>query len=421
MNTNRNIIVSSISDCREKNGVVTFMMILKSNASAFLAQGLTLKFVNFVDFPSAVGAAPSPPNRPAAMHSEQVFPLRSDLRDIVVRMKRSIKQVIVARPLGALLLLMSTLGGRAFVVAWKARRHEQEGTIHFYQDFLCASFGRVLHSRNTCKVLLLHSGNDPLNHLFTHFHGMRGTRYELLVRKLFSSTLKAQDALVTLNEHFSDILRAELPGIDIRCIYNTSPFEISSTTRSARHATTTSRIEIVAVGSLQYIKGFDLLVEALARMEIIDRSRLHVTVVGGGKEHVPLQAAIEAASLDEIVTLQGECSDVSPFLLRADAYILTSRDEGFPIALIEAAFFGLPIVSTRVGSIPEVFDETSCLFIGNEVDSIRDALSRIARGEVDLTSLAQRAREVFEAKLSKDIFLKAYFKLFKTLGERSAN
>ncbi|HEX7690356.1 MAG TPA: glycosyltransferase [Burkholderiaceae bacterium] len=428
MDEKLHIVVSSFSDCREKNGIVTFMDILRRNAGGFGDRGFRLAFANYVDFPSRPPArpgpvradAPTPPAPPGAATASA--PGR--IRRTMLAVKYWIKGQLAKRPLLAFLLMTATLSRRGLVTTLKARLRAGPGSVHFHQDAFCAYFGQWILHRSSRRILLLHSGNDSLRQVFIHFHGMRGTRYEACVREAFRRTLAGLDGIVTLNERYADTLRAQFPHIDVRCIYNTSPFtgEDADRHRTARPAQEAPgrRIEILAVGSLQPIKGFDLLVGAAAGLPDADRDRLHVTIVGGGPARPALQAAVDAAGLREVITLNGESDHVASFLGRADAYILTSRDEGFPIALIEASGFGLPIVATRVGAIPEVYDEASCLFMEPTVDSIREALAAIARGGVDLDELARRSRAVFDAKLSLDAFMKAYCELFDQVGRRHA-
>lgn len=415
MNESSQVIVSSVSNCLEKNGVVTFMAILHRHSRIFYEHGVQLDFANYVDFPApaqSIEPAPAAPESTAANTPSLV-------RRCLQATKYAIKEQFAKRPLGAFLLMMGTLSRRALVAVIKARLREGPNCLHFHQDIFCAFFGQRLLSRNSRKLLLLHAGHDPLHQVFIHFRGMRGTRYETRIRAELRHLLGRLDGIVTLNERYASKLRSEFPGLDIRCIYNTSPFAGgagSSHDGGRQMDKRQDRLRVLAVGSLQYIKGFDLLINAAADLEEADRRRLHITIVGGGADRAPLQAIIDAQGLQDVVTLNGESDNVASFLARADTYILTSRDEGFPIALIEASSFGLPIVSTRVGSIPEVFDEGSCMFIEANVDSIRDALLGLSRGTVDLCELARRSRSVFDAKLSLDAFLGAYCRLFTEHG-----
>lgn len=406
----RFVIVSSISNCLEKNGVVTFMAILRSNAQAFQEQNLQLSFANFVDFPESTAA-----NQSQQQKGQEASPKNR----FIAPLKRLVKAYLVERAFTAFLLMAATVLRRALVATWKAKRLERSDCIHFYQDVLCAYFGQKLHRGQARKALLLHSGNDSLHQFFTHFHGMRGTWYEAAIRRRFGGVLRSMDAIITLNESYASALRAQHPGVDIRCIYNTSPFvKAGPAVRGA--ASASNKLHILAVGSLQYIKGFDLLIKGVSKMREMDRSRLHVTIVGGGAEEASLQSTIRDLDLENVVTLNGESSDVAPFLARADAFILTSRDEGFPIALIEASSVGLPIISTRVGAIPEVFDEMSCLFIDANAESICGVLTAASRGEINMQVMSYRSKAVFESKLSLQSFLTAYLNLFNDLSKRDA-
>lgn len=411
--TQKNVIACSFSDCREKNGVITFMEILKKNTLFFGEHGWDLDFANYVDFPKQAVNSSSQTQGKIFRPKQQTK--ESSLLLVVgsysFRIKRCVKPYLTRRPIGSFVLLFLTLGFRGLVTAWKARQFETNSSIYFYQDVFTAFFGHFLHGRESKKILILHTSENPLYQVFDQFRSLIDTPYEIWIRKAFLKTLKSQDAIVTLSENLATELRSEHPSLNIRCIYNTSPFSNPDSVIPASKRAS-NRFEIVAVGSLIYRKGFDLLIDALGGMANPDRQQLHLTIVGDGIERLNLQKSIEKYNLSEVVTLSGEASDVSPFLLKANAFILPSRDEGLPIALIEATCFGLPIISTRVGSVPEIFNDTSCVFIEGNTQSIRQALSDVVQGKVDLVEISRKSQEVYKAKLSPESFLTSYLKLF---------
>jgi glycosyltransferase involved in cell wall biosynthesis len=404
MHKKKTVIISSVSDCREKNGIVTFIKIFAHHASHFADHGIELAFSNYVDLgsyrmPSTPVASPAvfPPTTP---HSP----------NFLTRLKRSVKGHIVRRPILAFLLFLSTLGVRGLVTALKARRYDEPGCVHFYQDFLTASFGCFLHHKTARRVIVLHSGDDSLRHLFIYFSGMVGTRYERLVRSWFDWTLRHQQSIVTLSEKYAKDLRRHYPAQVIRCIYSTSLCSgIGTAARAVPEEK--SRIKLVAVGSLQYIKGFDLLINAIAIMPYAEREKLDLTIVGGGPSHVELAEMVVHHKLSHIITLAGESNNVATFLEQSDAYILTSRDEGLPISLIEACSFSLPIISTAVGSIPEVFDDSSCKLMEPTEASIADALMSLCGDRFDLENLSLQSQRVFASKFSPEKFLSSYISL----------
>lgn len=404
MHKKKTVIISSLSDCREKNGIVTFMEILARHSPRFSDHGMQLAFSNYVDLGTY-----SLPSTPTA--SPPVFPpTPPHSPNFLTRFKRSVKGYIVRRPPFAFLLLLSTLGVRGLVTALKARRYDEPGCVHFYQDFLTASFGCFLHHKTARRVIILHSGDDALSQLFAHFSGMVGTRFERLVRRWFDWTLQRQHAIVALSEKYAEDLRKRYPAQDVRCIYNTSPFAgirpAASTVRGSQ-----GRIKLIAVGTLQYRKGFDLLIKAIASMPYSEREKLAVTIVGGGPSHAELAELVNHNQLGHIITLAGESNNVAAFLEQSDAYILTSRDEGLPISLIEACSFSLPIISTAVGSIPELFDDSSCKLMEPTEASIADALMSLCGDRLDLENLSMQSQRLFASKLSPEKFLGSYISL----------
>jgi len=110
---------------------------------------------------------------------------------------------------------------------------------------------------------------------------------------------------------------------------------------------------IAMVANLRAEKGHDTLLAALPR--ILERHpEASVTLVGDGPRREPLELLARALGIAGRVRFAGECRDVAPVLRDHDLFVLPSRSEAFPNALIEAMATALPVVATRVGGIPEV-------------------------------------------------------------------
>lgn len=103
-------------------------------------------------------------------------------------------------------------------------------------------------------------------------------------------------------------------------------------------------LKLAAVGRLVPQKGFDLLLEAMARIgRTLPATRL--TIWGEGPERARLEAQRAQLGLESAVRLPGTSPAPGSWIADADILLLTSRFEGFPNVLAEAAVHGLPMVS----------------------------------------------------------------------------
>lgn len=135
---------------------------------------------------------------------------------------------------------------------------------------------------------------------------------------------------------------------------------------------------------------------AVARRVLEARPDAHFLLVGDGPERPQVEAARRALGLEERVHLCGLQPDVRPFLSAMDVYLMSSRFEGLPIAMLEAMSTGLPVVATSVGGIPEVVREGVEGHLAEPGD-----VPRLAEGILTLTADAARLAAVGEAARSR--------------------
>lgn len=135
----------------------------------------------------------------------------------------------------------------------------------------------------------------------------------------------------------------------------------------------------VTVTHLSPVKGVDILVEAAERV-CRDMPQALFLVVGVGAEREAIAGSLARLGLEGRVRLLGERTDVPDLLEAADLFVLPSRSEGQPNAVLEAMAMGLPIVATRVGGVPEL---------------VRDGVEGVLVEPGSAGALAEACREVF--------------------------
>lgn len=180
-----------------------------------------------------------------------------------------------------------------------------------------------------------------INHIcWEHFNFKvnLGSRFRNLGRWMAA---KWCSRIVTLTERDKSFWVERYPNIKekISVIANPSLFE------NLDHQPSLENRTVLAVGRLDYIKGFDLLLEAWALVcESIDE-RWMLNIVGGGQEEANLKQLTKDLNIESRVIFSGQQKNVDPFYKNASVYCLTSRNEGFPMVLLEAQSYGLPIVA----------------------------------------------------------------------------
>jgi glycosyltransferase involved in cell wall biosynthesis len=145
---------------------------------------------------------------------------------------------------------------------------------------------------------------------------------------------------------------------------------------------------IVSAGRLSPVKGYDLLLEAMALLP----SAAHLALAGDGPEIEALRARAARSDLAGRVHLLGGIADVRPLLRAGDLYVQPSRREAFGLAAAEAAASGLAVVACAVGGLREIVHENRT---GRLVPPEQPAL--LAAAVRGLLADEQRARQLAAA------------------------
>lgn len=178
-------------------------------------------------------------------------------------------------------------------------------------------------------------------------------------------------------------------------------------------------LKIVSVGSLaQMYKSPDILLRALSIVK--ERGiRVQLNWAGDGKYLEDMKNLAKRLGVDDSVVWHGRLSaeKVDQLLLSSDIFVLASRTEGLPRALIEAMAKGLPCIGTKVGGIPELLDESVLV---NANDAIGLAEKIVEMQERPNFTNEQAKRNLTEArKYEYSVLEEVRVQAFSFLKERS--
>jgi len=155
-------------------------------------------------------------------------------------------------------------------------------------------------------------------------------------------------------------------------------------------------VRLLAVGSVVPVKGYDLLIAAVATLTDMP---WRLTIAGDRARNpavaAQLDADIEAHGLGDRVAVLGAVPHerIVELYLASDVFVLASRFEGYGMALAEAIAHGLPVVSTMAGAIPDTVPAgTGLLVPPDDAAALAQALRRLISDRAERQRLAIKAR-----------------------------
>lgn len=166
-------------------------------------------------------------------------------------------------------------------------------------------------------------------------------------------------------------------------------------------------IDLIFVGRIVANKGIDVLLKAVTKLKpgvLIKK----VAIVGDGPQIAHLKRMTAELAISGIVEFLGKRNDVETLLQQSRIFVLPSRIEGTPSALIEAMSCGTPVVATAVGGVPLVIENgvDGLLVPPDNVGALSNAIEKILRSRAFATKLARNARY----KVVKDYSIEKYSK-----------
>jgi glycosyltransferase involved in cell wall biosynthesis len=219
-------------------------------------------------------------------------------------------------------------------------------------------------------------------------------------------------------------LLGDAGGAPVRFIPNgipVPPMPTASERRRARESLGLPADAVVAaaVARLSPEKGVDVLLKALAAMD--EASRPFLVVAGDGPERPDLEG-FARSELAGRYTFLGELADVSPAYRAADIFVLPSRQESAPLALLEGMAHGLAAVGAAVGDVPAMLSGgagvTFAPGAGEELARVLTELSTHAGKRLEMGAVGRAA---VTRRYSLHRMLDDYDALFRALlGEEKA-
>jgi len=179
-------------------------------------------------------------------------------------------------------------------------------------------------------------------------------------------------------------------------------------------------IKLLFVGAIKYVKGVDLLLEALSLLKPTTRKKTKLYVVGSGPREEEYKSLATSLKVDRHVKFLGHLPLDKCYSLykSCDMLVFPSRFEGFPMTLLEALGSGLPIIATNVGGTPEIVkDGRNGLLVESDALEIAQKIQFLIDHPEDRKRISRNNLTDAE-EYSWKILAQQYLLLYKSLIRR---
>ena len=231
--------------------------------------------------------------------------------------------------------------------------------------------------------------------------------------------------IVTVSSESGENLRLAYPvlasrvtsihnGVNLQAIRALSEQETSVTLP-------TDKFNLCYAGSVELKrKGIDVLIEAVSLLvNQHGQTDILLTIIGTGEDQKEAIALVHDYNLGDYISFAGEVKNPFGIIKQADVFILPSRREGLPNALLEAMALGICVISTDCDTGPrEIIDNNvnGQLVPVEDSDGIAAAVLKIKKDRPLQARLAQQGRQTIEQSFSYQGMVDAYYDLLSQLS-----
>ena len=299
---------------------------------------------------------------------------------------------------------------KAFVFLVKAIRDFKPDIIHTHTA-KAGFLGRIASLVSFQKSIRVHTFHGHL------LNGYFGSFKRLLVVIAERSLATITSQLLAVGDKVrEDLLKAGIgkkekfglipPGLEIGIL----PLKTES---KAFYALNNNRLQCAFIGRITQIKRPDRFLDVVSEIKTRDIN-LDFFIAGDGELLEACRKRITAEELPVVVL--GWQSNIERVLSAADIVVLTSDNEGTPLSLIQAGMAGLPVVTTNVGSVPEVvLNNVTGIITELDVQQIANALENLANNNASRAQLGKSAQEFTLANFGVQRLVHDHEELYKRL------
>lgn len=267
-----------------------------------------------------------------------------------------------------------------------------------------------------------------LNRLFKkkailHLHGSEFEMFynnsNINVKRMIKSTLESVDCVIVLGENWRSVVSK------ITSKANIEVFNNAVNVPDFKAKWNEECINILFLGVLIKRKGIYDLIEVIRELNesgIIKEKKMNFIIGGSGIEENEIKRKIIEYNLDFCIEMTGwvNGSVKENLLKKSQIFVLPSYNEGLPMAILEAMSYGIPVISSNIGSINEAIIEnkTGYMILPGDINELRNKIELICDNNILWKDMSENSRNhiinKFNEKKYFETFSNEYIKLVNT-------
>lgn len=288
----------------------------------------------------------------------------------------------------------------------KLIRSDTFDIIHMHMSYK-GSFYRKYYVAKLCKK----HGKKVIIHLhgseFKDFYNKGNEKRKSQIRELFAIA----DCSIALGTDWKIFIQSIVPGAGVTVINNAVPIP------DVPEKTVKEERTFLFLGALIKRKGVIDLLAALKQIKENGIHGWHVLIAGSGEEEPELKAFVKSNDMEKEVEFLGWINNDQKRELfeKSDVLVLPSYNEGLPMAILEAMSYGLPIVSTGVGSIPEAVSSNGFLVKPGDIDCLAENMKALICNDALFLKQSKASRTIAKEKFSEPSMFEKIGKIYTRL------
>lgn len=323
--------------------------------------------------------------------------------------KQFIKQLLgitsVGRRIRFFNYYMNTLG---LVPVKKVKPFLNDQTVVILNDLFVAWNFFNRYGGNYRTLFIMHNSGELLSMLKDE---MQDSKIAVFLKKCEEMILNSATILVFVSE----IARQNFIKVHPNLEGKTKTVYIGMNSPNYKKKYNGALLKIVTVGSVCERKNQLLSIKAI---EMLRHHDIKLTIVGGGPLLNECKKYVDEKKLSEHVKFTGATSEVNRFLSESNLFLMTSKDEGLPVAAQEAMAMGLPLILTDVGGCRELIHDNGILIHPN-IDEVVSAIQYFVDNPDKIMEYGKASSALYVRKFSLEKMLKDYMDILDSLQDTS--